>query len=48
MLFIMIKIREEPDLVVTDELRGGEVGIEMEQSKDLISFLTGKLGIFFR
>lgn len=37
---IVMKIREGVDLVVGNELRG-RAGIEMEQSEDLISFLTG-------
>lgn len=45
MTIIMIRTKEEcPDLVGADELRrNGGGGVEMEQGKDLISFLVGKV-----
>lgn len=40
----MIGTKEErPDLVGADELRRNGGGVEMEQGKDLISFLVGKV-----
>lgn len=40
MIFIMIRIKEDPDLVIGNGLRASG-GIEVEQSEDLILLLTG-------